>query len=126
MQTNTVLGTSALLGAMGISLITPISVEAIMGAFAGSMVYALSPTNLPRWKQNVFSLLAFIIGIFGQSSISRFAWVNETVAAAIISSISIYTLLALVTFAKTDRFKNMVSGVARNFTGVSGGGDKNE
>lgn len=126
MQTNTVIGTTTLMSAIGISFITPISAEACIGAFAGSMVYALSPTGLPRWKQNFFSFLAFILGVTGQSSLSRFAWVNEAVAAAIISSISIYALLALVTFAKTDRFKNMVSGVARNFTGVNGGGDKNE
>lgn len=126
MQTNTVIGTTTLFGAMGISLITPISVEAIIGAFAGSMVYALSPTSLSWWKQAIFSILAFLIGVMGQSSLSRYGWINEAVAAAIISSVSIYALLALVTFAKSARFKNIVAALASSFAEPKSGGDKNE
>lgn len=126
MQTNTVIGTTTLMSAIGISFITPISAEAVIGAFAGSMVYALSPTGLVRWKQNVFSFLAFVLGVTGQSSLSRFDWINESIAAAIISSVSIYTLLGLVAFAKSDSFKHIVSGAVRNFTGTAGGSDKNE
>ena len=126
MQTNTVIGTTTLMSAIGISFITPISAEAVIGAFAGSMVYALSPTGLVRWKQNVFSFLAFILGVTGQSSLSRFDWVNESIAAAIISSVSIYTLLALVTFARSERFKNMVASVGHNFAGSANKEDKHE
>lgn len=126
MQTNTVVGTTALFSAMGISLITPISVEAIIGAFAGSMVYALSPTSLSWWKQAIFSLLAFALGVMGQASLSRYGWMNEAVSAAIISSVSIYALFALVAVSRSEHLQNGILHFIRRFTAPNNGGNKNE
>lgn len=123
MQTNSMAGTATLVSFAGVSYFANIPIDAVIGAFAGSLFYALSDTELKRWKQNTFSLMAFVLGVTGQSSLSQSGYINASVAAAIISAISIHALITLTVIAKSDAFKNIITSVIRNFTGAGG---KNE
>lgn len=101
------LGITVLMGT-----VSEIPAGVFIGAFAGSVVYVLTNSDIPTFKRLCFFLISFIVGILGSDYAANImtaltaAWlptdtiVDRSVGAIVASAVAIKLILALI--AKSD------------------------
>ena len=101
------LGLTVLMGT-----VSEIPAGVFTGAFAGSVVYVLTNSDIPTFKRLCFFLISFIVGILGSEYAANLmtaltaAWmptntvVDRSIGAIVASAVAIKIILALI--AKTD------------------------
>lgn len=93
--------------------VSEIPAGVFIGAFAGSVVYVLTNSDIPTFKRLCFFLISFIVGILGSEYAANLmtaltaVWmptnavvVDRSIGAIVASAVAIKIILALI--AKTD------------------------
>lgn len=109
-------GTAAATYGLGItvlmSAISEIPAGVFIGAFAGSVVYVLTNSDIPPFKRFCFFMISFIVGILGSDYAANLmtaltaTWlptdtvVDRSIGAIVASAVAIKLILALI--SKTD------------------------
>ena len=94
------------------STMSEIPAGVFIGAFAGSVVYVLTNSDIPTFKRLCFFLISFIVGILGSEYAANImttltaTWlptgsvVDRSIGAIVASAVAIKIILALI--AKTN------------------------
>lgn len=91
------------MGAVAITSVLPgVNGDALIGAFAGAVVFALHAKNLSVLKRLIYMLISLVIGYFGSPELMhRFGLHSYTIAAFGLSAVVVTIALASI-----DRIRN--------------------
>lgn len=84
------------------SLLPGVNGDALIGAFAGAVVFALHAKDLPALKRIIYMMVSILIGYLGADEVLRQTWLESPTLAAFGLSAVIVTLA----LASIDRIRD--------------------
>ncbi len=102
--TSSAVSASVAMGAVAVTSLLPgVNGDALIGAFAGAVVFALHAKDISIFKRIVYMVVSFVVGYLAAPEVMRLSGVQSFTIAAFAASAMVVTL-ALVSIDRIKTF----------------------